>query len=75
MRKAARYHGGIRHIQTSPAELRRHVGQLQEWNRAKLSKNRVRADLEIKHYVKNKALNLVIEEIKEMIKTETTKFE
>ena len=48
-------------IQTSIAELRRHVAQLQEWNRGKLSKNRVKADLERKHYVKNKGLNVVIE--------------
>ena len=65
MRKTARYHGGIQHIQTSIAELRRHVAQLQEWNGGKLSKNRVKEDLERKYCVKNKGLNLVIEEIKQ----------
>ena len=44
------------HIQTSIAKLRRHVAQLQEWNRGKLSKSRVKADLERKYYVKNKGL-------------------
>ena len=33
---------------SSIAELRRHVAQLQKWNRGKLSKNRVKADLERK---------------------------
>ena len=46
-------------------ELRRHVARLQDWNRGKLSKNRLKVDLEGKYYVKNKGLNVVIEEIKQ----------
>ena len=60
-------------MQTSIAKLRRHVAQLQEWNRGKLSKNRVKADLERKYYVKNKDLNVVIEKMKQRIKAETSK--
>ena len=44
------------HIQTSTAELRQHVEQLQEWNKDKLSKNRVKPDLERKYYVNNEEL-------------------
>ena len=61
-----------RRIQTSIAELRRHVAQLQQWNRTKLSKNRVKADLERKYYLKNKDHNVVIKEMKK-IKAKTTK--
>ena len=43
-------------MSSSIAELRRYVAQLQEWNRIKLSNNRVKADLERKYYVKNKGL-------------------
>ena len=46
-------------------ELRRYVARLQDWNRGKLSKNILKVDLEGKYYVKNKGLNVVIEEIKQ----------
>ena len=64
-----------RHIQTNIAKLRRHVAQLQKWNRGKLSKNRVKPDLERKYYGKNKGLNVVIKEIKQRIKAKTTKLQ
>ena len=47
-------------IQTSTAELRRHIAQLQEWNKAKLSKYRVKEDLERKYYVKNIGCSIAI---------------
>lgn len=47
-------------IQTSTAELRRHIAQLQEWNKAKLSKYRVKEDLERKYYVKNIGCSMAI---------------
>ena len=59
-------------IQTS---IRRHVAQLQEWNRGKLSKYRVKADLERKYYVKNKDPDVVIKEMKQRIKAETAQFQ
>ena len=37
-----------RRIQTSIAELRRHVAKLQEWNKGRLSHYTVKADLERK---------------------------
>ena len=40
-----------------------------------MSKNRVKADLEKKYYVKNKGLNMVIAEIKQRIKAKTTKLQ
>ena len=60
-------------IQTSIEELRRHVTQLQNSNRGKLSKNRLKADLERKYYGKNKGLNVITKEIKQRIKAKTTK--
>ena len=62
-------------MSSSIAELRRYVAQLQEWNRIKLSNNRVKADLERKYYVKNKGLHVVIEETKQRIKVKTTKLQ
>ena len=57
------------------AELRRHQAQLQDWNRGKLSKNRVKADLERKYYVKNKRVFVVIKKIKQRIKAKTSKLQ
>ena len=64
-----------RQIQTRIAELKRHVAQLQEWNRGKLSKNRVEVGLERKYYVNNKGLNVVVKEIKQRIKAKTTRLQ
>ena len=62
-------------MSSSIAELRRYVAQLQEWNRIKLSNNRVKADLERNYYVKNKGLHVVIEETKQRIKDITAKLQ
>ena len=47
--------------------------ELQEWNRDKLQKNIMKADLESKYCVKYKGVNVAIEEIKQRIKAKTTK--
>ena len=62
-----------RRMQTSITDLRRHVAQLQEWNRGKLS-NRVKADLERKYYVKNKDLNVVIKKSNKELKLKPPSF-
>ena len=64
-----------RDIQIIIAELRRHVAQLQEWNRRKLSKNGVKADPGRKYYVKNIGVNVVVEKMKRSIKAKTTKLQ
>ena len=54
-----------RRIQGKISELRKDISHLEEWNKERMSKERIKNNLEHKYSVKKKGLKVVIEELKQ----------